>query len=81
MEEGRGLPTKEAEPQKRAKVARIGQTRSSSEGSIVDRGRDRSFNIQSWNPPFVLNGSPLLSNASIRDFQQGRAGFVTNAVD
>ena len=81
MEEGRGLPTKEAEPQKGAKVARIGQTRSSSEGSIVDRGRDRSFNIQAWNPPFVLNGSPLPSNASIRDFQQGKAGYVTNAVD
>ena len=27
-----------------------------------------------------LDGAPLLSDASIRDFQQGTAGYVANAV-
>ena len=29
----------------------------------------------------VLDGSPLSSNASIKDFQQGEAGYVADAVE
>ena len=28
----------------------------------------------------MLDGAALLANASIRDFQEGRAGYVANAV-
>ena len=58
-----------AKPQKGAKVARITQTRSSCEGPVMERGRDRYAKVQAWNPPILLNESPLPSDASIRDFQ------------
>ena len=51
VEEGNGLPSKEAKPQKGAKVARTMQTRSSSEGSIVERRHDRQTKVQAWKPP------------------------------
>ena len=41
MEEGRGFPSNEVEPQKGAKAAKIAHTKSSSEGPVVERGRDR----------------------------------------
>ena len=68
MEEGRGITTKEPEPHKGDKVDRIAQMRSSSEGAIVEWGRDRRTKVQAWNPPLVLNGSFLPIDFSIRDF-------------
>ena len=68
MDERKGLPPREAEPQKGAKVARTMQKRSSSEGSIVERGHDHQAKVQAWNPLFVLDGAPLPTDASIRDF-------------
>lgn len=47
----------------------------------MERGCDRHTKVQAWNPLVVLNGSPLPSNASIRDFQQGKGGYVANAVE
>ena len=81
VEEGKGLPAREVESQKGAKVARTAQTRSSSEGSVVERGHDRRTKVQSWNPPLVLNGSPLPMDSLIRDFQQGKGGYVANALE
>ena len=46
MEEGKGLPAREIEPQKGAKVARTVRTRSSSEGSVVEKGRGRRTKVQ-----------------------------------
>ena len=40
MEEGRGVTSKENEPQKGAKVAKTTQTRSLSDGSLGDKGHD-----------------------------------------
>ena len=45
VEEEKGLPAREVEPQKGAKVARTAQTRSSSERSIVERGHDRRTKV------------------------------------
>ena len=54
--------------------------RSSSEGVIVEKGHDCSTKVQAWNPPLVLNGSPLPIYSSIKDFQQGKARYVANAL-
>ena len=81
MEEGKGLPSKEVEPQKGAKAAKTAHTRSSSEGSMVERGYDHQVKVPAWNPPLVLDGAHLPINASIRGFQYGKAGYVTNAVE
>ena len=40
VEEGKGLPSKEVDLQRGAKVAKTAHTRSSSEGSMVERGLD-----------------------------------------
>ena len=34
-----------------------------------------------WTPTPTLDGAHLRANASIRDFQQGKAGYVTDAVE
>lgn len=41
--------------------------------------RQRS-KVQTWNPLFVLNGSPLPSTSSIKDLQLGKVGYMANAV-
>ena len=48
---------------------------------MVERGNDRQIKIPAWNPTLVLDGAPLPSTASIRDFQHGKAGYVANAVE
>ena len=75
MEEGKGLPSKEVEPQKGAKAAKTAHTRSSSEGSMVERGYDHQVKVPAWNPPLVLDGAPLLTNASIGISSIGRLGM------
>ena len=52
VEEGNGLPSKVAEPQRGAKAAKTIHTRSSSERSMVERGLDRQVKVPAWNPPF-----------------------------
>ena len=80
-EERRNLPSKEAEVQGGGKHARVVQTRSSSEGAITDRRGDHQTEVPTWTPSIVLDGALLPSDASIRDFQQGKAGYVANAVE
>ena len=80
-EERRNLPSKEAEVQGGDKQARVVQTRSSSEGAITDRRGDHQTEVPAWTPSIVLDGALLPSDASIRDFQQGKAGYVANAVE
>ena len=81
VEEGEIIPSKELEPQKRAKVVKVAQTMSSSKGVIVERGHDRRLRVQTWNPPLMLDGAPLHLNSSIRDFQKGKAGYMANAME
>ena len=52
MEEGRGVPPKENEPQRVAKVAKTTQTRSSSDGAPKDKGRDLYTKVPIWNSPW-----------------------------
>ena len=80
VEEGKGHPSKEAKPQKGAKAAKTTHTRSSSEGSMVERGHDCQVKTPAWNPPLVLDETSLPMNAFIRDFQHGKAGYVANAM-
>ena len=81
MEEGRGVPPKENEPQRGAKVAKTTQTRSLSNRAPGDRGHNLHTKVPNQNSPLVLDRSPLLVNSSIRDFQQGKAGYVADAVE
>ena len=81
MEEGWGVPSKVNELQKGAKAAKTTQTRSSSNGAPGNRGRDLRIKIPNWNPPLVLDESPLPLNSSIRDFQKGKVEYVADAVE
>ena len=71
MEERKNLPPKEIEAQRGGKQARVMQTRSSS---------DQQIEVPTWAPSLVVDGALLPSDASIRDFQQGKVGYVANAV-
>ena len=47
---------------------------------MVERGSDRQVKVPTWNPPLVMDEAPLLTNASINDFQHEKARYVANAV-
>ena len=81
IEEGRDISYKETEPQKGAKAARTNQSKSQTEMAPGDRGRDLRPRIPNWNSVLVLDRSPFPINASIRDPQQGKAGYVADAVE
>ena len=53
------------------------QTRSFGEGER--RGGQQAI-VLAYAPPLVMDGAPLPNDASIQDFQQGKAGYVANAV-
>ena len=54
------------------------QTRSTNEG---EKKGDHRAATPAWAPHMELDGTALPSDTSIRDFQQGTVGYVTNAVD
>ena len=47
----------------------------------MERGHDRQITVPAWNPSFVLDEAPLLASSSIRDFQQGKVGYVADAME
>lgn len=53
MEEGQGVPSKENEPQKGAKVAKNNQTKFLNDGAPKDRGRNLGARVPNWNPSSV----------------------------
>ena len=57
------------------------QTRSSSKGAITIRKGDQQMEVPAWTPSIVLDGAPFLSDASIKDFQQGKVGYIANIVE
>ena len=69
MEERKNLPPKKAEAQIGGKQTKVMQTRSSNEGVIIDMRGDQQTEVPAWAPTLVLDASPLLSDASIKDFQ------------
>ena len=69
------------EPQKGAKVAKTGQMKSLGDGAPRDKGWDLRTRVPNWNPPLVVDGSPLPANSLIRDFQKGKDGYVADVVE
>ena len=47
----------------------------------MERGRDRQTKVQASNPHMVLDESPLLTNASIKDFQHVKIGYMANVME
>ena len=54
------------------------QTRSAHE---ADRKGEHHVTTLAWAPPLELDGSPLTSDASIRDPQRGTTGYVPHTVE
>ena len=47
----------------------------------MEKRSDSQVGILAWTLAITLNGAPLPADASIRDFQQGRDGYVADAVE
>ena len=48
---------------------------------VANKKSDSQVGLLSWTPIPTLDGAPLPANASIKDFQQGKAGYVANAME
>ena len=46
----------------------------------MDRRGDSQVGTPAWTPALVLDGEPLPAIASIRNFQQGKAGYIADAM-
>ena len=49
--------------------------------TLMDRMGDSQVEALAWAPTLVLDGAPLLVDASIRNFQQVKSGYVADAVE
>ena len=76
MEGGKNQPPRKTEHQRAGKQPRTMQTRSATKG---DKRANHQAAAPVWAPRMEVDGAPLLEDASIRDFQRGIAGYVTNA--
>ena len=47
----------------------------------MDRMGDSQVEALAWAPTLVLDGAPLLVDASVRNFQQVKSGYVADAVE
>ena len=74
MEVGPTLPPRWDEVQRASKQAKIGQRE-------AEKRSDPQVGPPAWIHASMLNGEPLLANASICDFQGGTAGYVTDVVE
>ena len=74
MEAGQTLPSREDEVQRASKQAKTGQRE-------AEKRSDPQVGPLAWLSAPMLNGEPLLANASICDFQGETAGYVANAVE
>ena len=72
------LPLDEDDVQKASKQAKTGQRGTERD---VEKRSDLQVRSQAWLPTLMLNGEPLLANASIHDFQGGVAGYVADTVE
>ena len=74
MEVEKSRPTLEKEAQRAAKQQKVGH-----------RGPEKRVDPlpepQAWLPAPMLNGPPLMDNASIRDFQGGTDSHVADALE
>lgn len=74
VKEGKGPFPKEAEHQRGGKQAKVAQT-------WADKRAESQIGVPAWMPALVLDGAPLPADASIKNFQQGKAGYVADVVE
>ena len=48
---------------------------------MVEKRGDSQIAALAWYLALVLDGTVMTTDASIRDFQQGRVGYVANAME
>ncbi|KAK7854152.1 cinnamoyl-coa reductase 2, partial [Quercus suber] len=48
---------------------------------VIEPAVKGTLNVLNWNPAFELDSSPFRENASIRNFDSERAGYVANVVE
>lgn len=80
-EEGEIQPTKDQEPSKGVKAIKGQQRTSSVEGSSAEIVLDRRPKVPTWNPLLELDRALLPVDSSIRNFQQGKVGYVANSLE
>lgn len=78
LETGRTQSSQEVDFQRGSKHPRGMQTRSAHE---ADKKGEHHVAAPAWVPPLELDGSPLTSDASIRDPQRGTTGYVPHTVE
>ena len=79
IETGRTRSSQEDDLQRvGSKYPRGMQTRSAHE---ADKRSKHQVMASTWDLAMELNGAPLTSGASIRDFQDGMAGYIAHAVE
>ena len=66
------------EPTKVVKMTRTQQRKGVERSNTASERRSKAL---IWNPSFALDDSPLLEDASIRDFNGGRVGYIANTVE
>ena len=49
--------------------------------NLTDKRAETQVRVLVWAPPHVLDGVPLLSDASIRSSHQEKVGYVVDALD
>lgn len=57
------------------------QRRSNIEGFGAEVVPNRCIRVLVWNPMLELDGALLPMDSSIRDFQQGKAGYMANTLE
>ena len=60
------------------KMTRAQQRKGVESSGTASKQRSR---VPNWNPIFEFDNSTLREDASIRDFDGGRAGYIANAVE
>ena len=77
METGRPRPTSEKEAHRAAKQQKV--SHAPSQG--VERTDSQFIEPQAWLPAPMLDGEPLMDDASIRDFNRGIGCHVASALE
>ena len=71
----------EETPLKQAKIVKVTRSQQRREGETSEVVPERCPRIPNWNPLLLLDGSPLLANSSICNFDNKREGYVVDLVE
>ena len=69
------------EPSKGSKATKAQQKKSATKGTGFDVVADWRPKVPAWSRLLVLYGAPFPFDSSIRDFQQGKVGYVVDLVE